>query len=119
MPSWGYNAHYLSPGADPLLPDEAPFLPITASSVAATTSKLWLVESTWYTGPRHGDPPTEPEAGFYRVYPPHQWAGAPPADGYSYGHCWPRHNGQFASTLFLDGHVRAMTMTTLSNEALW
>jgi len=119
LPSYGYNAHYLSPGEDPYLPDHPEFAPIGAAAVTAPAETVLLAESTWFSPPRRGLPPNTPQVGFYRVYPPSQWAGSVPLDGLSYGHVWFRHHNRFATTAFADGHVKAMTAEALKNEALW
>lgn len=119
IPSWGYNAHYLSPGEDPFLPDHPDFAPISLARVTAPAETLLLVESIWWSPPRRPRPPNTPATGYYRVYPPKQWAGAPPLDGLSYGHCWPRHFNQMATVAFAGGHVKAMTIPALNVESLW
>lgn len=119
VPSWGYNAHYLSPGEDPFLPDHPEFAPVPLAKLTAPAETTLLVESVWFSPPRRPLPPNTPNIGFYRVYPPSQWSGAPPLDGLSYGHCWPRHFNQMATTAFADGHVKAMTMPSLNDERLW
>jgi prepilin-type N-terminal cleavage/methylation domain-containing protein/prepilin-type processing-associated H-X9-DG protein len=119
VPSWGYNAHYLSPGEDPFLPDHPEFQPIPLARVSGPAETVLLAESTWYSPPRRPLPPNTPQIGFYRVYPPSQWSGAPPLDGLSYGHVWPRHFNQIVTTAFADGHVKAMTINALNNEPLW
>jgi prepilin-type N-terminal cleavage/methylation domain-containing protein/prepilin-type processing-associated H-X9-DG protein len=119
LPSYGYNAHYLSPGEDPYLPDHAEFLPVSEAYLTAPSETVMLAESTWFSPPRRGLPPNQPQIGYYRVYPPSQWAGAPPLDGLSYGHVWPRHNNQWATTAFADGHVKPMTVNALNDEVLW
>lgn len=120
VPSWGYNARYLSPGRDPYNPDEEPFVPLPLSKVSQPANTVLLVESAWYPRDRNGRrDPTKP-IGFYRVYPPSSWRGAPPLDELSYGHCWPRHFEQFANTAFVDGHVKGMSLSSaLSREELW
>ncbi len=117
-PSWGMNGRYLSPGQDHFLPDDEPFLPISASFVSESANTILFVESTWYTAPRRGLPPDKPEIGFYRVYPPSQWLGAPPLDGDSFGHCWPRHLGR-ASVAFVDSHLKSLPLDAIDDERLW
>jgi prepilin-type processing-associated H-X9-DG protein len=73
-----------------------------------------LADSVWTPA---GDP-EQTVLGYFLLYPPSQWAGSPPLNGFSYGRVWPRHNNR-ANTLFTDGHVKGMTMDALKDEALW
>lgn len=113
IPSWGYNAHYLSPGQDPALPDYDPFAPISESEVESPSDTVLLASSMYFT--RASDPRT----GYYRVYPPKQWAGAPPLGGLSYGHVWPRFDGERATVARCDGSASAQRVQALALESLW
>ena len=46
-----------------------------------------LADSIWTPG----GAPTTTVLGYFLIYPPNQWAGAPPVNGFSYGRVWPRH----------------------------
>ena len=48
-PSYGYNARYLSPGANAAAPDPAPS---AAASLTAPAETVMLAESTWFSPPR-------------------------------------------------------------------
>lgn len=107
IPSWGYNAAAFSPEAD------GAYAPISQSSVGLPADTLLLASSIWWT--RQSDPKT----GYFRLYPPDQWAGAPPLGGLSYGHVWPRYAGGLAGVLFADFHVKAQGMDRIKDPAIW
>jgi prepilin-type N-terminal cleavage/methylation domain len=119
LPSWGYNGHYLSPGEDVFNPDQYPFRPISLGRVEEPSATLLLANSTWYTAPRRGLPPDKPNVGYFRVYPPKQWAGAPPLDGLSYGHVWPRQAGGIVNVSWVDGSAKGVRLERLRQERLW
>lgn len=110
-PSWGYNYLYLS---------RIPALSMTTAgqslaAVAAPSDTLMLAESTYaQSGPTGADY----VLGFFYIEPPRAWLGSPPLVAKSFGYVWPRHQGR-ASTVFLDGHVKALTSAQLSDEKLW
>jgi prepilin-type N-terminal cleavage/methylation domain-containing protein len=108
-PSWGYNQRYYSP-EDPV---SGLFVPKSASAEAAPASSLVFASSYWGTNS------TSPKTGFYRLYPPTEWAGAPPVTGLSYGHVWPRFRGTHASVYFGDGHVKVLHINQVKIDALW
>lgn len=119
LPSWGYNGRYLSPGVDRYNPDQHPFSPISESALEEPSSTLVLANSTWYTAPRRGRPPDKPNCGYFRLYPPRQWAGAPPLDGLSYGHVWPRHLNTISNVSFADGSAKGLRLGQINDERLW
>jgi prepilin-type N-terminal cleavage/methylation domain-containing protein/prepilin-type processing-associated H-X9-DG protein len=117
FPNYGYNWWYLAP--DPTTASVA-----TASSnrsigmglaaVQAPAETVLLADSIW-------SPASDPSltaVGYFLIYPPGQWAGAPPLNGFSYGRVWPRHQNQ-ANVLFVDGHVKAQGVDQLKDERLW
>jgi prepilin-type N-terminal cleavage/methylation domain-containing protein len=108
-PSWGYNQRFYSPQ------DSASglFAPINASAEIAPASSLVFASSYWATSP------TSPKTGYYRLYPPIEWAGAPPVTGLSYGHVWPRFRGTHASVYFGDGHAKVLHINQVRKETLW
>jgi len=108
-PSWGYNQRFYSP----LDPTTGQFVPITASAVPGPSRSILLASSYW------GTTPNDPKTGYYRLYPPAEWAGAPPLTGLSYGHVWPRFRGTHVATLFGDGHIKVVHLNLLRDEALW
>ncbi len=84
----------------------------TLGAIKSPTETIMLVESIY------GSPPDLTD-GFYYVMPPAYWSGT--ATGFtssSYGYCNPRHQGR-ASTVFADGHVKAMSPGQLKDPALW
>jgi prepilin-type N-terminal cleavage/methylation domain-containing protein/prepilin-type processing-associated H-X9-DG protein len=119
LPSWGFNGHYLSPGEDAFNPDQFPFRPIGLGRVEEPSATVMLANSTWFTAPRRGQPPDKPNVGYFRVFPPKQWAGAPPLDGLSYGHVWPRQPGGVVNVAWVDGSAKGMRLERLREERLW
>jgi prepilin-type N-terminal cleavage/methylation domain-containing protein/prepilin-type processing-associated H-X9-DG protein len=112
LPSYGYNWWYLAPDVPGVTPVRS-----TGTSLAALaepSATVMLADSVWTPAGQ----PTVTVLGYYLVYPPHQWAGAPPLNGFSYGRVWPRHAGR-ASVLFADGHTAALPISRLRGEALW
>ncbi|MBI2843032.1 MAG: prepilin-type N-terminal cleavage/methylation domain-containing protein [Armatimonadetes bacterium] len=106
-PSYGYNGSYLSPGVDPFAPDSFPYSPIKTSQVGRTCHTILLVESAYHD---------DHDVGYFKVLPPSKWKRSD--QKIPYGHCWPRHNGT-ATTAFVDGHVRSLSIGKLSNERIW
>ncbi|HSV74269.1 MAG TPA: DUF1559 domain-containing protein [Chthonomonadales bacterium] len=114
FPSYGYNADVLAPTADGGSPVPLPSIGRPLAAVGRPAEVPLLVESTW-------SPPSSPAMivmGFYRVYPPHFWAGNPPLTGMSFGRCWPRHHGR-ANVAFVDGHVKGLTVEALRSGVRW
>jgi prepilin-type N-terminal cleavage/methylation domain-containing protein/prepilin-type processing-associated H-X9-DG protein len=114
-PDYGYNQYYLSlnpPGPGNGGADIGELI----AAVQHPSSTLMLVESTYATG---GPTSSDFVYGFHRVEPPTLWLGTSPAVvAESYGYCWPRHHGH-AMSLFVDGHVKALTIGQLSDMSLW
>lgn len=105
-PSWGYNQRTFSP--------EVPlgYAPINESRLEAPSSTLLLANSIWWTTPN------DPRSGFYRIYPPEEWAGSEPLTGLSFGHVWPWH-GETANVIFADLHVKGQRITQIAEVELW
>lgn len=108
-PSYGYNQRYYSPED----PSSGEFVPISDSAAPSPASSLLFASSYW------GTTPTSPKTGYYRLYPPAEWAGAPPVTGLSYGHVWPRFRGTHAGVLFGDSHVKVLHINQIRDEKLW
>lgn len=106
-PSWGYNQRSFSPES------VTGYSPISSSGVAESSNTLLLASSIWWTAP------TDPKTGYFRVYPPAEWAGSNPLSGLSYGHVWPRHRGTHASVLFADTHLKAKHIQAILTEDIW
>lgn len=108
-PSWGYNQQLFSP-ADPI---SGLFVPISGTAVESPAKALVLGSSIWATNA------TSPKAGYYRLYPPAEWAGSTPLNGLSFGHLWPRFRGTSASVAYADGHVKVSAITALKENVTW
>lgn len=117
-PSYGYNGRYLSPGLNEKDPDAGPFTTVPLSAFASPATTIAFAESTWFSPRAEGSKQWAEDVGYYRVYPPSKWMGAPPANGLSWGHFWPRHYG-FGTVIFLDTHVKSHTPTQLQDENMW
>jgi prepilin-type N-terminal cleavage/methylation domain-containing protein/prepilin-type processing-associated H-X9-DG protein len=146
-PSYGYNHAYLSPTA--LCPDAfdttsaacavtpsgganhvtaypsgysvggTPANPISGVPVAAIEVPAETVAMTdSVSAPLNA--PTSLKWGYFVVRPPQLWAAVAPAplDRETYGRVQPRH-ARTATTLFADGHVKALQMDTLRDPYLW
>lgn len=117
FPNYGYNWGYLAPDPSAPAPGAGTQAASRGQSMAAVQSPsetVMLADSIW-------TPAGSPEkvmGGYLLIYPPNQWAGAPPLNGFSYGRVWPRHQ-QKANVLFVDGHVRSMDVDRLKDESLW
>jgi prepilin-type processing-associated H-X9-DG protein len=109
IPSWGYNGEKFSPTN----PTSGEFEPQSESRVAAPADTLFLASSYWASNP------SSPRSGYYRLYPPDEWAGAPPLNGLSYGHVWPRHRGVLATVVYADGHLNFRSIAQISRPSLW
>ncbi|GIV01691.1 MAG: hypothetical protein KatS3mg015_0521 [Fimbriimonadales bacterium] len=109
VPSWGYNSLTFSP---PGL-EQGTFAPIRDSAVEDPSGTLLLASSYWGTDSR------SLRTGYYRLYPPSQWAGVPPLNGLSYGHVWPRFRNRFAAVLFADGHAKLLSIEQIAEEEIW
>ncbi|MGE0002219.1 MAG: type II secretion system protein [Fimbriimonadaceae bacterium] len=109
VPSWGYNGENFSP-TDQV---SGEFQPQSESRNDSPANTLLLASSLWGTNP------SSPKSGYYRLYPPDEWAGAPPLTGLSYGHVWPRHRGRFATVFHADGHVAFRTIEQVARISLW
>lgn len=107
LPSWGYNAAAFSPELN------GAYAPISEGSVTFPSQTVLLASSIWWTTP------ADPKTGYFRLYPPDQWAGAPPLGGLSYGHVWPRYSGGLVGVLFADMHVKAQSIGQLREPAIW
>jgi prepilin-type N-terminal cleavage/methylation domain-containing protein/prepilin-type processing-associated H-X9-DG protein len=117
LPNYGYNWWYLAP--DPTTDDPAQAKTsnsegVSLSDVRSSSNTLLLADSVWTPQ----DDPTQTVLGYFLVYPPSQWAGSPPLNGFSYGRVWPRHNNK-ANVLFTDGHVKALSIGALNDESVW
>jgi len=120
FPSYGFNWFYLAPDSTwnlSLPPSQASSQFSVGKSLTIVNSPaetVFLTDSTW------GDPanPTNTGMGYYTVNPPTMWSGAPPLTRTSYGFVWPRYHNM-ASTLFVDGHVKATPVDKLSDLKLW
>jgi prepilin-type N-terminal cleavage/methylation domain-containing protein/prepilin-type processing-associated H-X9-DG protein len=112
-PGWGYNYLFFSPGLDPLDSESPPFDPIKNSAVKQATRTVLLAESIYW------DSNGLKKRGYYIVKPPSRWktSVSPPTDK-TWGNCWPSH-GNVGNVAFVDGHVRAMSMTQLGDQSLW
>ena len=108
-PSWGYNQRLFAP--DDLVTGLP--MPISMTSVNLPADALVLVSSYW------GSNPTSPRTGYYRVYPPEEWAGSPPLNGLSFGHVWPRFRGTSAGVLYADTHVNVKKIDQLKETRVW
>lgn len=108
-PSWGYNQRYYSPE----YANSGVFAPISDVSVPQPTRSLLFASSYW------GTFPSSPKTGYYRLYPPAEWAGSPPLTGLSYGHVWPRFRGTSATVLMSDSHVDVMEINAIRDETIW
>jgi prepilin-type N-terminal cleavage/methylation domain-containing protein/prepilin-type processing-associated H-X9-DG protein len=117
LPNYGYNWWYLAPDAttdDPATASSTKSEGVSLGEVASAAETIMLADSVWT--PK--DDPTQTVLGYFLIYPPSQWAGSPPVNGFSYGRVWPRHNNK-ANVLFVDGHVKAHNINALKDEALW
>lgn len=108
-PSWGYNQRLFSP-ADPV---SGQFVPISGTAVESPSKALVFGSSIWATTP------ADPKAGYYRLYPPSEWAGSTPLNGLSFGHLWPRFRGTSASVSYADSHVKVSAITALKENVTW
>lgn len=108
-PSWGYNQQLFSP--ENMVTGE--FNPISATSVARPADAIFLGSSYWGTNG------TSPKTGYYRLYPPAEWAGSTPLNGLSFGHLWPRFRGTDAGIIYADTHTKVRAITALKDTKLW
>ncbi len=128
-PAWGYNLLYLTSPSDPFNPMEsAEYRGKAYAMVQRPSEILMFVESITLMGGRVGSSSSYAQLGYYMVFPPRTWTGAPPLTRYSYGHVFPRHFGRlrsdnyeggFANVAFVDGHVKAMTLDGLRRSEIW
>ncbi len=128
-PAWGYNVLYLTTPSDrdnPLYSEYYWGRPLAV--VQRPAEILMFVESATLQPPRMGIEPGYRWLGYYKVFPPRYWQGAPPLNAESYGHVFPRHYrqiqqeqivGGFANVAFVDGHIKAMTLENLRQNTLW
>lgn len=120
FPSYGYNWFGLAP--DTTWNTGLPYSVAVSSrsqgkvatQLASPSETIFLIDSTY------GEPanPTHVGMGYYLVYPPAAWTGAPPLTRSSYGYVWPRYNNQ-ATTLFADSHARPLSIGKLSDVTIW
>jgi prepilin-type N-terminal cleavage/methylation domain-containing protein/prepilin-type processing-associated H-X9-DG protein len=117
FPNFGYNWWYLAPdptSADPAKARADLSLGVRLDDVRSPADTVLLADSVW-------TPQKEPQTmalGYYLIYPPSQWAGAPPLNGFSFGRVWPRHQNK-VNVLFADGHVQPLGVDQLKEERLW
>jgi prepilin-type N-terminal cleavage/methylation domain-containing protein/prepilin-type processing-associated H-X9-DG protein len=117
LPNYGYNWWYLAPDPTSSNPNTARAdisVGKSLGSVASPADTVMLADSVWTPQGK----PTETILGYYIIYPPSQWAGSPPLNGFSFGRVWPRHQNK-ATTLFVDGHVKPLGADQLKDEQLW
>lgn len=117
FPNYGYNWWYLAPDpttSDPATASTGRSLGLGLAAVAAPAETVLLADSVWSP---QGQPNTT-VLGYFLIYPPSQWAGSPPVNGFSYGRVWPRHHEK-ANVLFADGHVQALGIDALKDERRW
>jgi prepilin-type processing-associated H-X9-DG protein len=117
LPNYGYNWWYLAPdptAKDPTKASANLSVGVSLGAVAAPAETVLLADSVWTPAKE----PTQTVLGYYLVYPPSQWAGSPPLNGFSFGRVWPRHNDK-ASVLFADGHVKSLGVDQPKDERLW
>jgi len=108
-PSWGYNQQLFSP--EDMVTGE--FTPISATAIGLPADAMVFGSSYWGTNG------TSPKTGYYRVYPPNEWAGSPPLNGLSFGHLWPRFRGTHTGVLYSDTHTKVKPITSLKETKLW
>lgn len=108
IPSWGYNQRLFSPDNS-----AGGYAPIPNSVVELPSEALLLASSIWWIDNN------APRTGFYRVYPPAEWAGTEPLNGLSYGQVWPRLPGNRVNVLFSDGRVKGVQLSSLQQERWW
>jgi prepilin-type processing-associated H-X9-DG protein/prepilin-type N-terminal cleavage/methylation domain-containing protein len=120
FPSYGYNWWYLAPdyrvpqGQDPATASTTYSRAAGLGAIGVPADTVLLADSIW--APKSN--PTNLGMGYFIVYPPFTWSGNPPLTMTSYGYVWPRHHNR-ANTLFVDGHVKALTVDSLKDERLW
>jgi prepilin-type processing-associated H-X9-DG protein len=117
LPNYGYNWWYLAPDAttdDPAKAVSTNSEGVGLGDVANASETIMLADSVWTPQ----TDATQTVLGYFLLYPPSQWAGSPPLNGFSYGRVWPRHNNR-ANALFVDGHVKALGVDALRDEKLW
>jgi len=117
FPNYGYNWGYLAPDPAAAAPGggaSGNSRGLGLASVGSPSDTVMLADSIWTPA----SAPTKAMGGYMLVYPPNQWAGSPPLNGFSFGRVWPRHQ-QKANVLFVDGHVKATGVDRLRDEALW
>lgn len=125
FPSYGYNWRYLAPSlkdsagnalTDPM--DDAASTMysqgVSLAQVQAPSGAVMLADSTWAPSPGQ----TQLTMGYFLINPPQKWTGSPPLTSLSFGYVYPRHQGH-ANVAFADGHVKALTIAVLSQEAIW
>lgn len=117
FPSYGYNAEYFSPDPDTVF-GPLPQIPISMAAVSAPADTIVLADSTYSTPGASGQPDAAFHNGYYRIYPPAQWTGAPPLTKTSFGYLWPRHNEK-TNVLWADGHVKSTSIDRLRDVAAW
>ncbi len=115
--SYGYNAEYFSPDPDTVF-GPLPQTPISMAAVAAPADTIAFADTTYSTAGGSGQPDSAFHNGYYRIYPPAQWTGAPPLTRSSFGYLWPRHNEKL-NVLWADGHVKSSSIDALRDPALW
>jgi prepilin-type N-terminal cleavage/methylation domain-containing protein/prepilin-type processing-associated H-X9-DG protein len=117
FPNYGYNWGYLAPDPNASMPGggaSGNSRGLGLAAVSAPADTVMLADSIWTPG----GSPTQTKGGYMLIYPPNQWAGSPPLNGFSFGRAWPRHQ-QKANVVFADGHVKPMSIDALKNEAFW
>lgn len=128
-PAWGYNVLYLTTPSDPEYPLESQYHWGKPYAVVQRPAEiLMFVESITLQRGRAGFSGAYSMLGYYQVFPPRTWQGAPPLTPFSYGRVFPRHfgrlrsnsyDGGFANVAFVDGHVKAMTLDALRRAEIW
>jgi prepilin-type N-terminal cleavage/methylation domain-containing protein/prepilin-type processing-associated H-X9-DG protein len=115
LPSYGYNWSALAPDPDPTpTAVSTDSRGVALSFLNSPAQTIAFTDSVWTpTGQ-----PTVTQLGYFLIYPPNQWAGSPPLNGFSFGRVWPRHN-ETANVLFADGHVKALGVNALQSPDLW
>ena len=109
-PSWGYNQEAFAP----VEYSTGATIGVSDTAVEEVSNTLLLASSIYATHT------TSPKTGYYRVYPPDQWAGSTtPLTGLSYGHVWPRIRGSHANVLFADTHVKPLAIGQIAEPNLW
>ncbi|MCS7208352.1 MAG: DUF1559 domain-containing protein [Fimbriimonadales bacterium] len=129
-PAWGYNVAYLTVPNDPSDPIGSSEYRAKPYAVVQRPAEILMFVESAVSEPqqRAGFDVDYRWLGYYKVFPPRFWRGAPPLTAESYRHVFPRHFlrdrenprlGGFANVAFVDGHIKAMTLDALSRSELW